>query len=126
MAKKPKKPRSRPFDPENIWVAVQEGGSSGEIYLHSFDCHAEAEKYEKHCEKASYNCLLVESIQRSDTEKAAPFAYVAMKAALRDLRAIDPLSRLPSIDSLKEAIRRMEKDERLLDACRASGLPIPK
>lgn len=124
MAKKTKK--SRPFDRDAIWVAVQEGGSSGEIYLHSFDCAEEAGEYEKDCEKSSYNCLLVESILRSNMEKAAPFAYVAMKAALRDLLTVDKSGSLPSVAPLKEAIELMEKDDRLADACRANRLKEAK
>lgn len=47
----------------SVWVVVQEGGTSDEVYLHSFDTEDDARRFERSCEKASYNVLAVDEVR---------------------------------------------------------------
>lgn len=49
--------------PREIWVLVQEGGSTGEVYVHAHDSKASAKRHAKSCEKAAYNVLAIERIK---------------------------------------------------------------
>lgn len=48
--------------PPELWVLVQEGGSSDEVYVHTHDSEASANRHAKECEKAAYNVLAIERV----------------------------------------------------------------
>jgi len=37
------------------YLVVQQGGSSSEVYLHTFDTYEQARNYRRSCERAAYN-----------------------------------------------------------------------
>lgn len=37
-----------------VYIVAQEGGSSGEMYVHAFDSELDALKYRLECERAAY------------------------------------------------------------------------
>lgn len=49
MSKTPPKKKPKP-----IYLVVQQGGSSREFYLHTFDTIKEVDDYRKSCDKAAY------------------------------------------------------------------------
>ena len=114
MAKKPIR-----YDPDSIWIVIQEGGTSREIYLHPFDNAEDAERHAKSCERASYNVLKTEEIGGAPAEQAIAQSYVAMRMSLRALTILMEDSEIPdgfatrAHDALEKAIEEMEKDEML-------------
>jgi hypothetical protein len=42
-------------DPEVVWVTIQQGGSTRELYIHEHDTQEDADKFRRSCEKASYS-----------------------------------------------------------------------
>ncbi len=48
----PKKPATKKT--KDILLVLQQGGSSREVYLHTFDTKKQADDYRDECEKASY------------------------------------------------------------------------
>ena len=59
-------PKKKVETKASIWLVMQEGGSTGEWYSHTFDAEQEAKDYIVSAEKATYNCLDPEEILLHD------------------------------------------------------------
>lgn len=62
--------------PKFIYLVVQQGGSSREFYVHTFDTVAYAEAYREECDGAAYNTSAVHQI---------PIAFEKHLAIVEDL-----------------------------------------
>lgn len=76
-----KKKTTQRFDPDNLWIVVQEGGSTGEAYIHSFNSAQDARDGEKELNRASYHVLASGPVSRFPAFNSRELATVL--AALR-------------------------------------------
>jgi hypothetical protein len=75
----PKKKRKIDLS-RSIWIVIQHGGSSSELYPHSFDSKGDSIAYIKSAKKASYDCDGPFEISLNGKEAAAYHLFDRLKS----------------------------------------------